>query len=148
MDSAIGLFDAIMANPNNVQAAFEQYDKSRRNTVEMIQYAALVSLDWFENMDRNNQHPFYQFAFGCMTRSKKVTFENLRLRDKSFTDKVLEEFNHNNNVNDKNQSAAFSTFKLRDLALQNRIVMAPMGQYSAENGLVNDWHFQHYTSRA
>ncbi len=148
MDSAIGLSDAVIANPTDVQAAFQQYDKTRRNTVEMIQYAALVSLDWFENMNRHNQHPFYQFAFGCMTRAKKVTFENLRLRDKSFTDKVLEEFNGNNNVNDKNQSAAFSTFKLRNLELQNRIVMSPMGQYSAENGLVNDWHFQHYTSRA
>lgn len=148
MDCAIGLSDAVIANPNDVQAAFKQYDVTRRNTVEMIQYAALVSLDWFENMDRNIQHPFYQFAFGCMTRSKKVTFENLLLRDKSFTDKVLEEFNNNNNVNSKNQSAAFSSFKLRDLELQNRIVMAPMGQYSAQNGLINDWHFQHYTSRA
>ena len=77
MDSAIGLSDAVVAHPTNVQAAFAQYDKTRRNTVEMIQYAALVSLDWFENMNRHNQHPFYQFAFGCMTRSKKVTFENL-----------------------------------------------------------------------
>ncbi|MES2748309.1 MAG: bifunctional salicylyl-CoA 5-hydroxylase/oxidoreductase [Bacteroidota bacterium] len=142
MDSAIGLFDAVMANPNNVQAAFQHYDASRRNTVEMIQYAALVSLDWFENMDRNNQHPFYQFAFGCMTRSKKVTFENLKLRDQSFTDKVLNEFNASS------IPAAFTKFKLRDLELQNRIVMSPMGQYSADNGLVNDWHFQHYTSRA
>jgi anthraniloyl-CoA monooxygenase len=148
MDSAIGLFDALMANPNDVQAVFQHYDISRRNTVEMIQYAALVSLDWFENMNRHNQHPFYQFAFGCMTRAKKVTYENLRLRDKSFTDKVLEEFNDNCNVNIKNQSAAFSSFKVRDLELQNRIVMSSMGQYSAENGLVNDWHFQHYTSRA
>lgn len=148
MDCAIGLSDAVIANPDDIQAAFKQYNDVRRNTVEMIQHAALVSLDWFENMDRNNQHPFYQFAFGCMTRSKKVTFENLRLRDPSFTDKVLEEFNNNNNVNSKSQSAAFATFKLRDLELQNRIVMAPMGQYSAENGLVNDWHFQHYTSRA
>jgi len=144
MDCAIGLSDAVIANPNDAQAAFQQYEKTRRNPVEMIQYAALVSLDWFENMNRNNQHPFYQFAFGCMTRSKKVTFENLRLRDKSFTDKVLEEFNNNTN----NQPAAFSKFKLRDLELQNRMVMAPMGQYSAENGMVNDWHFQHYTSRA
>ena len=148
MDSAIGLSDAVIANPTDVQAAFQQYDKTRRNTVEMIQYAALVSLDWFENMNRHNQHPFYQFAFGCMTRAKKVTFENLRLRDKSFTDKVLNEFNGKNNVNDKNQSAAFTPFKLRNLELQNRIVMAPMGQYAAEKGLVNDWHFQHYTSRA
>ena len=148
MDCAIGLSDAVIENPNNVQAAFEQYEKSRRNPVEMIQYAALVSLDWFENMDRNNKHPFYEFAFGCMTRSKKVTLENLQIRDKSFTEKVLEEFNNNCNVNIKNQSAAFSTFKLRDLVLLNRIVMSSMGQYSAENGLVNDWHFQHYTSRA
>lgn len=148
MDSAIGLSDAIIANPNNVQTAFEQYDKTRRNTVEMIQYAALVSLDWFENMDRHMQHPFYQLAFGCMTRAKKVTFENLRLRDKSFTDKVLAEFNtFQNNIN-PTFPAAFNTFQLREMQLQNRIVMSPMGQYSAENGLVNDWHFTHYTSRA
>jgi anthraniloyl-CoA monooxygenase len=148
MDSAIGLFDAVISNPNDVQAAFAQYDKTRRNTVEMIQYAAIVSLDWFENMDRHMQHTFQQFAFGCMTRSKKVTYENLRLRDSSFTDKVLVQFNDNCNINIKNQSAAFSKFKLRNLELQNRIVMSSMGQYVAENGLVNDWHFQHYTSRA
>ena len=148
MDCAIGLSDAVIANPNNVQAAFEQYDKTRRNTVEMIQYAAIVSLDWFENMDRHMQHSFQQFAFGCMTRSKKVTYENLRLRDSSFTDKVLEEFNDNYNVNVKNQSAAFSKFKLRNLELPNRIVMTPMGQYSATDGLVSDWHLVHYGSRA
>lgn len=148
MDSAIGLSDAVMAHPNNVQAAFAQYDKTRRNTVEMIQYAAIVSLDWFENMDRHMKHSFQQFAFGCMTRSKKVTYENLRLRDSSFTDKVVAEFNTNYITNVKNQSAAFSPFKLRNLELQNRIVMSPMGQYVAENGVINDWHFQHYTSRA
>jgi anthraniloyl-CoA monooxygenase len=148
MDSAIGLSDAVIANPNNVQAAFEQYEKVRRNTVEMIQHAALVSLDWFENMDRNNQHPFYQFAFGCMTRSKKVTYENLKLRDKSFTDKVLAEFNSlQNNVN-PSLPAAFTPFCLREMTLQNRIAMSAMGQYSAENGIVNDWHLVHYGSRA
>ena len=159
MDSAIGLSDAVIAHPNDVQAAFAQYDKTRRNTVEMIQYAAIVSLDWFENMDRHMQHTFQQFAFGCMTRSKKVTYENLRLRDSSFTDKVLNEF-LSSRASDNNftknalpealegKSAAFTTFKLRNLELQNRIVMSAMGQYVAENGLVNDWHFQHYTSRA
>lgn len=148
MDCAIGLSDAVIANPNDVQAAFEQYDKSRRNTVEMIQHAALVSLDWFENMDRNMQHPFYQFAFGCMTRAKKVTFENLRLRDKSFTDKVLAEFNTFQNNLNLSIPAAFTDFTLRDMTLQNRIAMSPMGQYSAENGVVNDWHLVHYGSRA
>ena len=148
MDSAIGLSDAVIANPTNVQVAFEHYDKTRRNTVEMIQHAALVSLNWFENMDRNNQHPFYQFAFGCMTRAKKVTYENLRLRDKSFTDKVLHEFNTLCHTELVEVPPAFTTFKLRNLELSNRIVMSPMGQYSAENGLVNDWHLVHYGSRA
>src|SRR5690606_34246912 len=114
--------------------------------VEMIQYAATVSLDWFENMNRNNQHPFYQFSFGCMTRSKKVTYENLRLRDKSYTDKVVNEFKEINHFD--SNSAAFTPFKLRDLIIENRIIMSAMGQYKAENGLINDWHFQHYTSRA
>ena len=146
MDCAIGLFDALMANPDNVQNAFAEYEKKRRNPVEMIQYAASVSLEWFENMNRYKKYSFYQFSFGCMTRSKKVTYENLRLRDQSYTDKVLQEFNqkHNNNTN----AAAFSTYKLRELELPNRIVMSSMGQYSAENGLINDWHLQHYTSRA
>lgn len=151
MDSAIGLSDAVVANKNNVQAAFEQYDKTRRNTVEMIQHAALVSLDWFENMDRNNQHPFFQFAFGCMTRAKKVTYENLRLRDKSFTDKVLHEFHQNNQTvipSAVETPAAFTPFTLREMTLPNRIAMSAMGQYSAENGEVNDWHLVHYGSRA
>lgn len=146
MDCAIGLFDALIANPTNVQNAFKQYEETRRNAVEMIQYAASVSLDWFENMNRYEKYPFYQFSFGCMTRSKKVTYENLRLRDQSYTDKVLQEFNLQNHSN--TLAAAFTSFKLRNLELQNRIVMSAMGQYAAENGLVTNWHFQHYTSRA
>lgn len=148
MDCAIGLSDAVIANQNNIQAAFQQYDKTRRNSVEMIQYAATVSLDWFENMNRYTYFPFYQFAFGCMTRSKKVTYENLKLRDSSFTDKVLNEFNFVIPSAVEGQSAAFSKFKLRNLELPNRIVMAPMGQYSATDGLVNNWHLVHYGSRA
>lgn len=148
MDCAIGLSDAVIANPTDVQAAFAQYDKTRRNPVEMIQYAALVSLDWFENMDRNMQHPFYQFAFGCMTRSKKVTYENLRLRDASFTDKVLAEFNAIHKTPKATTPAAFTNYTLRELVVPNRIVMSAMGQYSATNGLVNDWHKVHYGSRA
>src|SRR5690606_12094667 len=85
---------------------------------------------------------------GCMTRSKKVTFENLGIRDKSFTDKVLENFNLSIGNTDLKRPPAFTKFKLRDLELNNRIVMSPMGQYSAENGEINDWHFTHYTSRA
>jgi len=147
MECAIALSDALVENPNNIPVAFEKYEKVRRNRVEMIQYAANVSLDWFENMDRHIQHPFYQFSFGCMTRSKKITFENLSIRDKSYTDKVLKEYNELKKEKE-NTPAAFSKFKLRNLELNNRIVMSPMGQYSAEDGLVNNWHFMHYGNRA
>lgn len=148
MECAIALSDAIVANPNDPKKAFETYQDKRRNTVEMIQYAASISLDWFENMDRHMQQPFYPFAFGCMTRSKKVTYENLQIRDPLFTQKVLKDFNERNQEKESLQPAAFSSFKMRGLTLNNRIVMAPMGQYAAIDGCVNDWHFQHYTSRA
>ena len=146
MDCAIGLSDAVVANPTDVQAAFAQYEATRRNPVEMIQYAALVSLDWFENMDRNSQHSFYSFAFGCMTRSKKVTLENLQLRDASFTQKVVKEFQQIQQTS--SLSPAFSAFSLRELTLPNRIVLAPMGQYCAVEGEITNWHTVHYGSRA
>jgi len=147
MESAIALSDAVIANQSNVQEAFGQYEKSRRNTVEMIQYAANVSLSWFENMDRYKDQPFMQFAFGVMTRSKKVTFENLAIRDASFPKKVLAEFNNQHGF-DENTPAAFTPFSLRGMHLINRVVMSPMGQYSAIDGLVNNWHLVHYGSRA
>jgi anthraniloyl-CoA monooxygenase len=148
MECAIALADSITDNQNDITAAFEQYEKKRRNRVEMIQYAANVSLDWFENMDRNSQHDFMQFAFGVMTRSKKVTFENLALRDASFPEKVLNEFNSKLGTSDLKTPAAFTPFSLREMKLENRIVMSPMGQYAAENGMVSDWHLVHYGARA
>jgi anthraniloyl-CoA monooxygenase len=148
MECAIGLADALIEFPNDITQAFDKYEKSRRNRVEMIQYAANVSLDWFENMDRNAKHDFQQFAFGCMTRSKKVTFENLALRDATFPEKVLAEFNLKLGITDLKTPAPFSPFSLRKMKLENRIVMSPMGQYSAESGLVNNWHMVHYGARA
>lgn len=147
MECAIALSDAITEFQTDKESAFAKYEKLRRNRVEMIQYAANVSLDWFENMNRHMQHPFMQFAFGVMTRSKKVTAENLAIRDESFPRKVLAEFA--TNLEQENIiSPAFTNFKLREMTVNNRIVMSAMGQYSATNGLVNDWHLVHYGARA
>lgn len=148
MECAISLADSVIKHTTNTKAVFENYEKLRRSRVEMIQHAANVSLQWFEDMDRHIQHPFMQFAFSVMTRAKKVTFENLALRDASFTQKVLAEFNEKA-VNDKPDTpAAFTPFCLRLMVLDNRIVMSPMEQYSANEGLVTDWHLMHYGSRA
>ena len=148
MECAISLSDSIVKFGTNTEAAFAEYEKLRRNRVEMIQYAANVSLDWFENMDRYIDFDFNQFAFGVMTRSKKVTFENLAIRDASFPEKVLTEFNTKNKSQNLKTPAAFTPFCIKNLKLENRIVMAPMGQYQADNGLPNSWHFSHYTQRA
>ncbi|WP_432670840.1 FAD-dependent monooxygenase [Flavobacterium sp. SM2513] len=148
MECAISLSDAIVQFGTNTDAAFAEYEKLRRNRVEMIQYAANVSLDWFENMERYIDFDFDQFAFGVMTRSKKVTFENLAIRDASFPEKVLTEFNTKIKNQNLKTPAAFTPFYIKNLKLENRIVMAPMGQYQAENGLPNNWHFSHYTQRA
>lgn len=148
MECAISLSDAIVKFGTDKEAAFAAYEKLRRNRVEMIQYAANVSLDWFENMDRYMNFDFNQFAFGVMTRSKKVTFENLGLRDASFPQKVLTEFNTKNNISNTNTPAAFTPFYVKNVKLENRVVMSAMGQYQANNGIPNSWHFSHYTQRA
>lgn len=148
MECAIALADSVIKHKTDTKAVFENYEKLRRNRVEMIQHAANVSLQWFEDMDRHMQHPFMQFAFSVMTRAKKVTFENLALRDSSFTQKVLAEFNSTIADSTPTTSAAFTPFSLRGMVIDNRIVMSPMEQYSANDGLVNDWHLQHYGSRA
>lgn len=148
MECAIGLADSVIEFKTDKEKAFAHYEKLRRNRVEQIQHAANVSLDWFENMERHMQHDFQQFAFGVMTRAKKVTFENLALRDASFTEKVLTEFNCAIGNFKVSIPAAFTPFTLRGMQTKNRIVMSPMGQYSAESGLVSDWHLVHYGARA
>ena len=148
MECAIGLADSVIKYGTDTQAVFASYEKLRRNRVEMIQHAANVSLQWFQDMDRHIQHDFMKFAFSVMTRAKKVTFENLALRDASFTQKVLAEFNANAGNENSQTSAAFTPFTLRGMTLDNRIVMSPMEQYSANDGLVSDWHLMHYGARA
>ncbi|RZJ64091.1 MAG: bifunctional salicylyl-CoA 5-hydroxylase/oxidoreductase, partial [Flavobacterium sp.] len=148
MECAIALADSVIKYQNDIPAVFENYEKLRRNRVEMIQHAANVSLQWFEDMDRHIRHPFQQFAFSVMTRAKKVTFENLGLRDSSFTKKVLAEFNSTTADSKPDTPAAFTPFSLRGMIFDNRIVMSPMEQYSAIDGLVSDWHMTHYGARA
>ncbi len=148
MECAIALADSMIRFGTHRKKAFGHYEETRRNRVAQIQHAAAVSLEWFENMERHMTHDFMQFAFGVMTRAKKVTFENLALRDPSFTQKVLTGFNSANGNFKFSTPAAFSPYQLRGMQLKNRIVMSAMGQYSAESGVVNDWHLVHYGARA
>ncbi len=155
MEDAIALADAVKAH-RDVPAALAAYDEERRRAVESTQRAAQVSLEWFENTERyHGRLPPEQFAFSLLTRSLRVTHENLRVRDPKFVETVdravAEQAAAQARVPVRTQPPPppmFTPFRLRDLVLPNRVVVSPMCQYSAEDGTPNDWHVVHLGSRA
>ena len=148
MESAISLADAVVDHRSNLPAVFSEYERQRRTRVEIIQHAANVSLDWFEHMDRHIRHPFFQFAFSVMTRAKKVTYDNLRLRDPAFVQRVVEEHLDLQKGNTAFPSPAFQPYTIGSLKLHNRVGMSSMSQGRATEGCPTDWHLVHYGSRA
>ncbi|MEM7277224.1 MAG: FAD-dependent monooxygenase, partial [Pseudomonadota bacterium] len=151
MESSIALFDAFKET-HQVDRALALFEERRREAVEITQHAAEVSLSWFEHMSDHWGQPAEQFAFGVMSRSKQITYDNLSLRDPAFVERCNQRFA--NHIADKNlhipQGAPpmFASYKLRDMTVANRIVMSPMAQYSAKDGMPDDWHLVHYGSRA
>jgi anthraniloyl-CoA monooxygenase len=118
--------------------------------VESTQRAAAVSLKWFEETERYfGRLPPLQFAFSLLTRSLRITHENLRLRDPGFVAEVDRWFADQAGVTeDPPPSPMFTPFTLREMTVPNRIVVSPMCMYSAEDGTPNDFHLVHYGSRA
>ncbi|MBI3374902.1 MAG: bifunctional salicylyl-CoA 5-hydroxylase/oxidoreductase [Betaproteobacteria bacterium] len=153
MEDAIALFEGLRSE-GSVKAALARYDTARREEVEKTQHAANVSLAWFEHMRRYWGMDPRQFAFGVMSRSKQITWENLELRDPAFVKEVHQWFASSVraqgfDVDLKNPPVPmFTPFRLRDMVLENRVVVSPMDQYSAVEGLPTDWHLVHYGSRA
>jgi anthraniloyl-CoA monooxygenase len=162
LEDAIALSKAIAESPTDLKAALGNYDKVRRDEVGRIQHSANVSLVWFENVRRFwAMHPI-QFNVSLLTRSKQITFDNLAVRDPKL---VLQATHWWNSVQAKNLGIAlsddpkkpdlflssppmFAPFALRAMTLANRVVVSPMAQYSAQDGVPNDWHLVHYGSRA
>ncbi|HYX67133.1 MAG TPA: bifunctional salicylyl-CoA 5-hydroxylase/oxidoreductase [Burkholderiales bacterium] len=153
MEDAIALYEAFRTYPD-VKSALEKYDTARREEVEKTQHAANVSLAWFEHMKRYWDMAPEQFAFGVMSRSKQITWENLELRDERFVRRVHQWFaqtvkNQGFDIDLENPPVPmFTPFRLRDMVVENRVVVSPMDQYSAVDGVPGDWHFVHLGSRA
>jgi len=153
MEDAIALLEAFRQE-GQVKPALAHYDTQRREEVEKTQHAADVSLSWFENMPRYWGMDPLQFAFGVMSRSKQITYENVRLRDEKFLADVTTWFAHKVNsqgfnVNVRNPPPPmFMPFRLRGMTLENRVVVSPMDQYMAEEGLPTDWHLVHLGGRS
>jgi anthraniloyl-CoA monooxygenase len=155
LEDAIALHASLLRQPNDQRAALADYEATRHDEADRIQHNANVSLVWFENVRRFwNMHPV-QFNFSLMSRSKAITFENLRMRDSA----CVAELEHWWNVEVAKTAGVtlpegfqappmFAPFRLRDMQLVNRVVVSPMAQYMAKDGLPSDWHLVHYGGRA
>lgn len=154
MEDAIALVDALEASPR-LEVALEAYEAARKPEVESLQRAAQASLQWFEGTERYWGTEPIQFAFNLLTRSLRVTHEDLRTRDPAFLSRVdrwVAERAAGQTMRevplDPPPPPLFTPFRLRDLVLENRVVVSAMCQYSAVDGTPNDWHLVHLGSRA
>ncbi|HEU6441081.1 MAG TPA: bifunctional salicylyl-CoA 5-hydroxylase/oxidoreductase [Microvirga sp.] len=153
MEDAIALYEAFRRD-SDIERALAFYETGRREEVEKTQHAADVSLVWFEHVARFWNFDPVQFAFGVMTRAKAITYDNLRLRAPDFVAAVDRTFaqqvrNKGFDISVDNPGVPmFQPFRLRDMTLENRVVVSPMDMYSAEDGVPGDWHLVHYGSRS
>jgi len=153
MEDAVALTQAVGVE-RDVGAALAAYEADRRPAVDSVQRAAQISLQWFEDTERYMDLDPIQFGFNLLTRSFRVTHDNLRVRDPRFVEGVnvwfteAAERQSGRTVTRPAPPPLFTPFRLRDLVLENRVVVSPMCQYSAEDGMPNDWHLVHLGSRA
>src|SRR6185437_15414863 len=138
MEDAVALAWALRCHPEDVDRALASYEDERRPIVESTQRAAQASLEWFEGLGRYAGQERLQFAFNLLTRSRRVTYDNLRLRDPEF---VAE-------VHPDPRPPMFMPFSLRELELPNRVVVSAMDMYSAVDGTPGDFHLVHLGGRA
>ncbi|MFE9289654.1 bifunctional salicylyl-CoA 5-hydroxylase/oxidoreductase [Streptomyces olivaceus] len=142
VEDALALAACLQEQPT-LAAALAAYEEERRPVVASTQRAAKASLEWFEDLDRYLDQPPRQFAFNLLTRSRRVTHDNLRLRDAEFTGSVEREFGC-----PPGTPPMFTPLRLRGLTLRNRVVVSPMDMYSATDGVPGDFHLVHLGARA
>ena len=130
--------------------ALHEYQQERNVEVLKLQNSARNSTEWFETLDRYLHFEPVQFAYSLLTRSQRVSHENLRVRDKGWLEGVERWFQSRARGTPVNDPAPpmFAPFRLRSLELENRVVVSPMATYSAVEGSPNDFHLVHYGTRA
>ena len=152
LESAIALATNIHREAD-LPSAFEKYQSKSRLEVLRLQSAARNSVEWFENIERYFGLDPVQFNYALLTRSQRISHENLRTRDANWLQSAeqwyADTFSPAGASNpDSVRAPMFTPYRLRELSLQNRVVVSPMAQYKAEDGTPNDWHFVHYAERA
>lgn len=146
LESAIALADYLHCEAD-METAFARYQEERRVDVLRLQSAARNSTEWFEEVERYLGLDPVQFNYSLLTRSQRISHENLRLRDPAWL-RSAEDWFAAQAHGAPGHLPMFAPFKLREMALKNRVVVSPMAQYKASNGCPTDWHFVHYAERA
>ena len=152
----LGLEDAIslakhLSSDLSIKDALKAYQSERELEALRLQNAAINAMTWFENAPRYAEvFDLKQFNYSMLTRSERVSHENLRLRDKNWLE-GMEKHLAKRELGDACDEAVppmFLPFKLGHLQLENRVVVSPMSMYSAKDGVPDDWHLVHYGSLA
>ncbi len=146
LEDAIGLAAALCRNSDRTRA-FEEYEAERRIEVLRLQNAARNSTEWFENVARYASLEPEQFAYSLLTRSQRLTHDNLRLRDREYIENI-EAWLSQRAGTPKPVPPMFAPFRLRELQLANRVVVSPMAMYSCADGTPNDFYLVHLGARA
>jgi anthraniloyl-CoA monooxygenase len=146
MEDAIALTREVTSG-SSLQSALEAYHRERHVEVLKLQSAARNRMEWFENVGRYVQLPPEQFAYSLLTGSQRIGHENLKVRDPQFVQGYEHWLASVDGVSEA-RPPMFLPFKLRNMRLVNRVVVSPMAQYSAVDGLPADWHLVHYGHRA
>jgi anthraniloyl-CoA monooxygenase len=153
MEDALALA-ACLHEQDSVDAGLAAYEAERRPVVASTQRAAQASLEWFENIGQYADQDPHQFAFNIVTRSRRVTYDNLRLRDPEFVADMDEWFAASVSSSGSAPGPAevrppmFQPFRLGGLELANRVIVSPMDMYSARDGVPGDFHLVHLGSKA
>lgn len=149
LEDAIGLARAFDRHGSDVPAALSAYEAARKIDVLRIQSAARNSTEWFENVARYARLEPEQFAYSLLTRSQRISHENLRLRDRPWLEGLERWLGARAGCTvNRPVPPMFLPFRLREMALANRVVVSPMATYSARDGMPNDFHLVHLGARA
>ncbi len=128
-------------------AGLEHYRAERNLEALKLQSAARNRMEWFENVARYTHLEPQQFAYSLLTASQRIGHANLQLRDPRYVDIVERDLARRNGLTEP-RPPMFLPLRLGSLELVNRVVVSPMAQYSAQDGLPGDWHLMHYGARA
>jgi len=150
-EDAIELANCLQSNfkgDGSMMDVLHKYEETRGIEVLKIQNAARNSIQWFENVKRYTHFDAEQFTYSLLTRSQRISHENLRVRDKNYVREVETWMAQKSGLGAKAIAPMFTPFHVRGLTLSNRIVVSPMAQYSCTDGTPDDYYLVHLGSRA